>query len=469
MYKKLLIIVLNLILGYSKSSANHILGGTLTYKFISSTSSKVSYQVKLTVYLQCDDHSSPSDTSILLGTYLNNLQKSLYRIDTIYISNYKTYTPNCNSSATSCIKVCNYSKRIELDTSSLGYLSLYSRCCRDEDLLNISKPAYNHYGITLYSYIPPTNIKNNSPDFTFQPTYLNGVNKTTSLSSGAIETDGDSLVFNIVPPMITKENSDLEPIPKNPMGNYVFAVYNEGFSKDKPLGDSAIVSIDKSTGTLTFKNPIEGSFALCIEIREFRKGKLIGITLKDYPLIFSKTPFYMSEDTIILDKVDVWGWTRVRLAWETCPYSVPEFIVERKQTGLNWIEIYRGLDFYYDDSISDNTWYYYQIKALVHGKYIYSTIDSANNRFVGITGNIRKNNQYKISIHPNPANDYLIVENNPHSTCEIYDYLGNLILEYSPSLTKNTNRLDVSSLKRGLYILVLKTENTVSSKKFIKN
>jgi hypothetical protein len=469
MCKRLLLLVLILMLVYTASYADHILGGALTYKFQSSTSGKVSYQLKLTLYLQCDDNSIPEDTSILLGTYLNNKEKSLYRLDTIFISNYKTYSPNCNSSATACIKVCNYSKRIELDTSSLGYFSMYSRCCRNEDLVNLSKKSNNPQGIYLFAYIPPTNVKNNSPDFLFPPTDLHGINKTVNLNSGVIETDGDSLVYEIVPPMIILFNFDPVPIPKSKMENFIYAEYNQGFSKERPLGDSALVLIDKTTGVLTFKNSSEGSFAFCIEIREFRKGKLIGITLKDFPLIFSKTPFNNSDDTIIIDKPFVYWGNQVVLRWKTCPYSVPEFILERKQAGINWAEIYKGSDLYFDDTISDSTWYYYRVKAFIRGKYRYSNIDSVNNDIVEITGGARHNIKNEINIYPNPAGDYLIVENNSNSTCEIYDYLGNLILEFGKINQKNGIRLDIASLKQGLYILVLKTEQTLSYKRFIKN
>jgi len=66
-------------------------------------------------------------------------------------------------------------------------------------------------------------------------------------------------------------------------------------------------------------------------------------------------------------------------------------------------------------------------------------------------------NSQKLSIHPNPAGDYITVENaDAHSDIEIYSVLGIIQMR-----TAYTNRIDVSRLPAGVYFLRSGVEYTV--------
>ena len=64
-----------------------------------------------------------------------------------------------------------------------------------------------------------------------------------------------------------------------------------------------------------------------------------------------------------------------------------------------------------------------------------------------------------LSIYPNPVKDVLNIEGN-YTSVDVLDILGNLVL--SSKATKNIN---VSSLADGVYMLNIKTENGIASKK----
>lgn len=67
--------------------------------------------------------------------------------------------------------------------------------------------------------------------------------------------------------------------------------------------------------------------------------------------------------------------------------------------------------------------------------------------------------------YPNPVNDILTVVNiQPNSTVSIYDVAGKMIL--NNNLT--TNKIDVSQLNKGFYLLKIQDEKGVKSGKFIK-
>ena len=78
------------------------------------------------------------------------------------------------------------------------------------------------------------------------------------------------------------------------------------------------------------------------------------------------------------------------------------------------------------------------------------------------------NEDYKISLRNNPVNDIIEIltpDNNTNLNHTIYDLTGKYVLE-----AFNTNKINVSKLSSGIYILVVKNEllNTKSIHKFIK-
>ena len=74
-----------------------------------------------------------------------------------------------------------------------------------------------------------------------------------------------------------------------------------------------------------------------------------------------------------------------------------------------------------------------------------------------------------INIFPNPANDYLIVNNNETvQNISVFTTSGVMLL--SENTNEKTTILNISKLKAGIYILVLKVnENRCINRKFVKN
>jgi hypothetical protein len=68
--------------------------------------------------------------------------------------------------------------------------------------------------------------------------------------------------------------------------------------------------------------------------------------------------------------------------------------------------------------------------------------------YVG-TVDIQTETENNVSIHPNPAEDFVQVKLNGHNTIQIYDILGNLVIEKQ---FENETRLDMSHLDQGMYI-----------------
>lgn len=79
-----------------------------------------------------------------------------------------------------------------------------------------------------------------------------------------------------------------------------------------------------------------------------------------------------------------------------------------------------------------------------------------------------KQQKEKIIVYPNPARDYLTIENHTieKATYSVYDFSGRKIKD---GFMKNryVNTVDISELQKGIYILVINSQTTVA-KKFIK-
>ena len=76
-----------------------------------------------------------------------------------------------------------------------------------------------------------------------------------------------------------------------------------------------------------------------------------------------------------------------------------------------------------------------------------------------------------LTIYPNPTNDTLFVEFNElgkNVSYEILDVTGKTIYHNSTALEAKMLEINVSSLCAGTYFLKLKSDNIVSTKKFIK-
>lgn len=76
-------------------------------------------------------------------------------------------------------------------------------------------------------------------------------------------------------------------------------------------------------------------------------------------------------------------------------------------------------------------------------------------------------NEFNISIYPNPANDQLFIKSDaPINQVQIYSAQGKLVHSENESI--GANGIDISELTSGMYIIQVETEQGISTKKFVK-
>ena len=154
---------------------------------------------------------------------------------------------------------------------------------------------------------------NNSPTFSQYPTPFICAGNYYCYNNGAIEIDGDSLVYSLITPLNTNNGGTVS--------------YITPYSATNPVGGGS--SFDPVTGNLCVTAPSVISGVLAIKVSEYRNGVLIGSIIRDVQInVFSCaniTPPSLSsvDTTIIVDINDPNSYTYELNCPDVIPVKVP--------------------------------------------------------------------------------------------------------------------------------------------------
>jgi len=148
---------------------------------------------------------------------------------------------------------------------------------RNSDILNIVNSVLEPFCLRSTLIISPATVFNNS--VTFQecpcPEYA-CVFKRYCYHVGAVDPDGDSLVYSLEVP---SGGTDCTPM----SSNYVYP--------DAPInvgglgGGAGVLTINSQTGTVCWDAPQRiGEFNFCVRVSEYRNGLLVGSVVRDIQL-----------------------------------------------------------------------------------------------------------------------------------------------------------------------------------------
>jgi gliding motility-associated-like protein len=284
--------------------ASHLMGGNLGYEYMGlQINGKYRYKVKLTTYIDCGPTSEIpyAEYPIKVGVYANDLlnpnaDKMVVDSLLLYVEDTIVYTPflppGCNIGANTCIIQARYSGYIELNESIHGYYLFYERCCRNAAIINLNLDPNG--SDSFLSFIPPTAIVNSTPDFLFPPIPFLCVNDTTTIFNTASDIDGDSLVYSFTTPF-SGFGGTWNPHPALPAPALSWPVFPVdytpgGFSAINPFSYFGNATIDMNNGVATYFSLQQGTFVVCVLVKEFRNGNLISETYRDLQLLFNNCP-----------------------------------------------------------------------------------------------------------------------------------------------------------------------------------
>ncbi len=151
-YRNTLFIILLSLLIPSKGFASHIVGGALTYTYNGANN----YTIMLKLYRDCSGVAFPGTAAV--SVY--QADGSLFGPDRSFtmnggaIINIPAVLPPCatSPSVVPCVQERTYTISVNLPPSPGGMHLVYSVCCRNPSILNITTPAT--VGETFYAFIP---------------------------------------------------------------------------------------------------------------------------------------------------------------------------------------------------------------------------------------------------------------------------------------------------------------------------
>ena len=289
----LLLIILFSFVKIEKTQATHIIGGELSYRYLSNNL----YEITLKIYRDCYNgipyFDNPTYVYVFDGqnNYLGYLalQQKIITGDTLpLISPDSCRLPPNNV----CVE-----EKVLIDTVTLpyrkdGYLFAYQRCCRNGTIKNIDNPGGTGTTYTQQLIMDSTLAPvNSSPYFKkFPPIFIcNNVN--LKFDHSAIDPDGDSLVYELCTPYTGADSLVPWPWPINIPGYNNYVIYTPPFDTVKfvppynvnnQLGGTEAMKIDPVTGLLTAKPSELGQYVVGISVKEYRNGVLLSIHRRDF-------------------------------------------------------------------------------------------------------------------------------------------------------------------------------------------
>lgn len=267
---------------FNSARASHLNSGEIYYEYLGSDQ----YRITLVVYRDCLSTGAQLDNPLALGVFdaqTNTLFQSvmvpsLNPVDTVPFSILCDTILGVNG----CWQRQTYQTVLTLPANPEGYIVTYQRCCVIPAVMNIQNSS--DFGFTLSTTINGTNSFapiNSSPYFKEEPPMVICLNDVVTFDQGAIDLDGDSLVYAL--DSCWKGGSWLNNVAPNPPNAPPYGHFNweNGFSALSPLGASSMVSLDL-LGNLTFVPSMIGDFMVVVRADEYRDGALIGHTKRPF-------------------------------------------------------------------------------------------------------------------------------------------------------------------------------------------
>ena len=282
------------------AAATHIVGGEISIQHIQGQN----YKLQLIIFFDAINGDRGAIDSLV---QLNVYSKATNRYVTSYVLRLDRDTLPLPFSNISCgqplnnpqlTTVFSYTQDIVMSPAQFGspegYYIMHQRCCRNNIIGNISRPE--GAGMTFYLEFAGV-MANNQPFINSSPriAYPNGdfacVNRPFRLNLAGTDADGDSLVHELVNPTdgtygfigAYPFGTPAEPGPYEPV------TWLPGYSNTNQIQGTPGLSISRD-GLLYIVPQRVGLFAFAVRVTEYRNGRLIGATHREYQLAVLDCP-----------------------------------------------------------------------------------------------------------------------------------------------------------------------------------
>jgi hypothetical protein len=261
-----LLICLVLGAGSFELHASHLAGADLTYQSLGNGT----YLVTYTLYRDCFGITAP--TTAFLSVASTSCGQAVQNVTmTLSPGSGNEITPSCSTSTSTCnggsaagIEEYVYTALVQLPLGCPDWHLWVDDCCRNQSISTVQNASGE--GLYIEAYLNNTVVQNSSPTFNNVPIVFFCIGQTNYFNHGAVDADGDSLVYYFIAP----RNSENDPV-----------TYNTGYSVSNPLSSSPGVTINATTGDIAV-NPTQQEIGIMsVLVEEYRNGVLIGRVMRD--------------------------------------------------------------------------------------------------------------------------------------------------------------------------------------------
>lgn len=278
---KLAMVAASLLLWQGEAHATHAMGGELSYTCLGNNR----YLVTLNFYRDCNGVAAPTNCNNGLRF---NVASSACGANFTQCFNsapvVQVITPICPSEVDRCVSASGtygverytYTKIVDLSAyaacGGTDWNFSWSLCCRNNAITSLNNPGNRElYLDALLNNT--TGLCNSSPTFTNSPTAFYCLGEPISYNPGAVDADGDSLVYAL----IGARTANGANIP-----------YNANYSAQQPIrnsGGANAVVLDPQTGTMTVTPSVLQVAVVTYQVKEYRNGVLVGTVTRDVQFV----------------------------------------------------------------------------------------------------------------------------------------------------------------------------------------
>jgi hypothetical protein len=291
--------------------ASHIVGGEFELLHISGSN----YRLNMILYFdKVNGNPQAKDQRVIASIFRKRDNVFMDDVSLTLVSDTSVpYTQvSCSDDGLVTSKII-YSSTLTLSpvtyNDPAGYYVSWQRCCRNYRIDNIysenlvSDPTATRYaGQTFYLEFPPV-TKGGQPFINSSPKLFPPLSDYANLGVpyyvdfAGIDDDNDSLVYTLVTPLNTKSGAAL---PSSGPRPYPEVLWRPGFSLNNIMNGSPDLKIS-TDGLLTVTpQDREGLFVFAVKVDEYREGKKIGESRRDFQMLVIDRP--KSNTPVIVGK-----------------------------------------------------------------------------------------------------------------------------------------------------------------------
>ncbi len=270
-----------------QAKASHAMGADLSYECIDPTTN--TYKVVLRFYRDCSGIDAPTSVFININSAIcgQSLSVTLNQepcppatnggqpCEVSPLCQASINQSTCNGGTLPGVEAFTYSGTVQLPANCPDWVFSFSECCRNMQITNLLNPDSEDLYVEAHLN-NSTGTCNSSPVFTTLPVPFICANQPFSYNHGAVDADGDSLVYTLI----------------NPLGAGAAQIQYNGFSPTYPLATSPAnnFGFDNNTGQMTFTPNGTQVAVVTVLVEEYRNGVLIGSTMRDIQIVVVNLP-----------------------------------------------------------------------------------------------------------------------------------------------------------------------------------